>query len=167
MCPVLPTQRIWRFFFDADNTHDPDYAADFIATARSADLVIASRFVKGSHIAGFPAYRKFLSRGASLLFRMALPFRLHDYTSGFRCYRVSLLQALLAEKGARLITRRGFECQVELLSSMPESTRIAELAHTLNYGHRVGGSKINLLKTITRTFTLFLRILWHRISTAF
>lgn len=82
---------------DADGSHDP--AALPLLTAaveRGADLSIGSRRVPGGSVEGWGPHRHFMSNGAMMLARAALGLRTKDVTSGFRCYRRAVAEALLA-----------------------------------------------------------------------
>lgn len=95
---------------DSDLSHDPADLARLVEGARSADLVIGSRYVPGGGVRNWPRTREYLSRGGNLYARLLLGFRLTDATSGFRCYRRELLETLpLAEIGSE-----GYTFQIEM-----------------------------------------------------
>lgn len=155
----------YALFMDADNTHDPMLAKKFLESAeQGAELIIASRYVEGSQITGVPRHRRILSAIASLMFRLILPHRVKDFTCGFRLYRVGLLQQLFAQYGTQIVSRRGFECQLELLSKIPPRIPIKEISFKMDYSSRVGHSKMALLRTIFRTLTLFYDLICRRIG---
>lgn len=56
------------------------------------DIVTASPYHPDGGIDNVPAYRIFLSKGASALYRVLVNPRLHTYTSMFRAYRRSVLE---------------------------------------------------------------------------
>lgn len=59
---------------DADNTHVPGLIMRLNRNIwEGCDLVIASRYVRNARVIGVPLLRRFLGRGASLLFRMFFP----------------------------------------------------------------------------------------------
>ena len=72
------------------------------------DLVIGSRFVLVPHLLG---YRTALSLGAAWLMRR-LGVRVYDATSGFRCWRGSLLAEVLRDWEPKAT---GFAFQLEML----------------------------------------------------
>ncbi|MDQ3403067.1 MAG: glycosyltransferase family 2 protein, partial [Actinomycetota bacterium] len=78
---------------DADDTHDPALILRLRTEIESgADVAICSRFVDGGDDITAPMFRRLLSRGAAVLFHRALRVEgVRDFTSGFRAYRVSLL----------------------------------------------------------------------------
>lgn len=146
---------------DADDTHDPALAIVLAQKLdQGADIVIASRFIEGGDDNTAPFFRRVLSRGAALCFRFALPIdkRVKDFTSGFRAYRVSMLQRASAHWGERLIEERGFACMVELLLKLRYCNPvIAEVPLVLEYDRKQSPSKIRILRTIMQYLKLAIR----------
>lgn len=146
---------------DADDTHDPALAIVLAQRlGQGADIVIASRFVDGGDDATAPLFRRILSRGAALCFRFALPIdrRVKDFTSGFRAYRVSMLERASTHWGERLIEERGFACMVELLLKLRYCNPvIAEVPLLLEYDRKQSPSKIKILRTIVQYLNLAAR----------
>ena len=82
---------------DADGSHDPAALPLLVAAIEhGADLSIGSRRVRGGSVEGWGPHRHFMSGGAMLLARLALGLKTKDVTSGFRCYRRRVAEALLA-----------------------------------------------------------------------
>ena len=79
---------------DADLSHDPKQLPDLIhAVANSgADLAIGSRYVPGGAIVNWPLRRQILSRFANIYVRTITGLSAHDCTSGYRCWRRSVLR---------------------------------------------------------------------------
>ncbi len=145
---------------DADNTHDPQYVpalAERIATG--ADMVICSRFRRGSRQIGVPLFRRFLSFGARMVFAVFLRLPgVRDYTCGYRAYRAALLRQGFEHYGERLIERSGFACTDELLVNLaPFARRIEEIPFVLRYDQKQGRSKLPLMKTVWATFRLLVQ----------
>jgi dolichol-phosphate mannosyltransferase len=135
---------------DADNTQDPALIPAMVAEIeRGADLVIASRFIAGGSAVGVPFHRRILSGGASLLFGLAIGARgVRDYTCGFRCYRLSLVDRL-ADRFHPLIRARGFAVMTELLAkAVAAGARCMEVPLTLRYDLKPGRSKLRLIPTL-------------------
>ena len=85
------------FTMDADLSHDFGVAPAFIEKIREGnDLVIGSRYIKGGGT-NWGASRKIISGGANLLAGIILGVPAHDQTSGFRCYKASLLKSIHPE----------------------------------------------------------------------
>ena len=79
---------------DADFSHDPSYLPALLAASEEAELVLGSRYMAGGRIADWPRLRRLLSRFGSLYARRVLGVGVHDLTSGFRCVRRSVLEAV-------------------------------------------------------------------------
>ncbi len=145
---------------DADDTHDPALITALRAEiAAGADVVICSRFVAGGDDTTAPAFRRLLSRGAAVLFRRMLRVDgVRDFTSGFRAYRVSLLDRAAGHWGERLVEERGFACMVELLLKLRHCRPvIAEVPLQLRYDRKQGPSKLKLRRTIAQYLKLLMR----------
>src|SRR6267143_1795637 len=78
---------------DADLSHDPDFVVKLWQERETADVVIASRYVRGG-VAYMPLSRKLLSRTLNRFFALGLGLPVRDLSSGFRLYRASLLEEL-------------------------------------------------------------------------
>jgi dolichol-phosphate mannosyltransferase len=146
---------------DADDTHDPELGLRLAeAVDNGADIAIASRFVTGGDDATAPFFRRLLSRGAAICFRFVLPIdhRVNDFTSGFRAYRVSLLERGVKHWGERLVEERGFACMVELLLKLRHcNPKIVELPLFLEYDRKRSVSKIRIFRTILQYLKLAIR----------
>jgi dolichol-phosphate mannosyltransferase len=92
---------------DADLSHEPAFAAKLWRTRNQADIVIASRYVRGG-AAYTSATRNWLSRLLNLWMRRVLSMPVRDLSSGFRLYRRQALQDLKLEA-------RNFEVIEEVL----------------------------------------------------
>lgn len=145
---------------DADDTHDVGLISAMLRTLVSgSDIAIASRFVAGGNDASAPPFRRLLSRGASVVFRLALPLdRINDFTSGYRAYRASLIKDALKHWGERLIEEQGFACMVELLLKLRHwSPAITEVPMVLHYDRKLSTSKLKLGRTLKQYFKLAVR----------
>ncbi|MCM1984692.1 glycosyltransferase [Lyngbya confervoides] len=146
---------------DADDTHDPRLVPLLAqAIVQGADIAIASRFVAGGDDSTAPPLRRLLSRGAALCFKTVLPLdrEIHDFTSGFRAYRLSILERAVKHWGERLIEERGFACMVELLLKLRYChPQIVEVPFQLQYNRKLSTSKIKVLRTILQYLKLALR----------
>jgi dolichol-phosphate mannosyltransferase len=98
------------FTMDADYSHDPHDIPKLLAEMQQCQcaIVIGSRYSKGGAIAGWPMSRKIISKTANALARASLGLKLHDCTSGFRCYST----AFLAEVVGNLHSHT-YEIQIE------------------------------------------------------
>ena len=121
-----------------------------------ADVVIASRYRKGSREVGVPLFRLMLSRGARLVFQMFLRLpNVRDYTCGYRAYRVELIRKAWDKYGEDIITRQGFACTDELLTKLSTiSRKITEIPFVLRYDKKKNKSKLPLIRTIWETLKM-------------
>jgi dolichol-phosphate mannosyltransferase len=135
------------FIMDCDDTHHPrQFPAMLNALDHGHDLVIASRYRRGSRAAGVAPHRQLLSLGAAFLFKLLHWCRgVRDYTCGFRAYRVGLLQRARVHYGERLIQEPGFACMVELLLKLNRIGAImCEIPLDLRYDLKQSASKMDV-----------------------
>jgi len=152
---------------DADNTHPPGLMplmADRIAAG--SDLVVASRYRRGSRVIGVPLQRRLLSDAASIVFRLLFPLRgVRDYTCGYRAYRAALLGKMHADLGEALISERGFSCMADLLlKARAYSPVAAEVPLVLRYDLKQGQSKMKVGRTVRDSLLLILKRRFTRLS---
>ncbi len=115
---------------DADLSHNPNEISRNIKffIKNKSDLLISSRYLKGSKIINWGLKRKILSRVSNILAKFFLKVPVNDYTNGFRIYN---------KKSAKLILKKcgrigeGFIILSEILICIHNS-----------------GLKINEIKTI-------------------
>jgi dolichol-phosphate mannosyltransferase len=145
---------------DADNTHPANLVLTMLEMIRAGDdVVIASRYQRGSQLVGVPWHRRFLSWAASWLFRIFLPIRgVRDYTCGYRAYRADVMKRLIDRHGEQFITERGFSCMLDILLRLRESElRFAEVPLTLRYDLKPGRSQMRIFSTIVDSLKLLVR----------
>jgi len=145
---------------DADATHPPAMIPELVGKVREGwDLAIASRYRRGSEVRGVPGYRRALSDVGRLVFQAMFPIPgVRDYTCCFRAFRVPLLRRARLAYGEALCTSRGFEAVMDLLLKLrPLGVRAIEVPLVLDYGARVGHSKMKVLRTVRTTLALLLR----------
>ncbi len=139
---------------DADNTHDTDLIPEMFSLIKSGgDIVIASRYQKGSKLVGLSKFREFLSWGASLFFRLLHPIQnVKDYSCGYRAYSYSVLSELKKKHKCQYITEQGFSCMSEILVKSGRITKkITEIPMVLRYDRKLSSSKMRIAKTILST----------------
>jgi dolichol-phosphate mannosyltransferase len=154
---------------DADNTHPPALIPALVARLGDRyDLAIASRYRPGAAVRGVPGYRLLLSRASRLLFQTLFPIPgVRDYTCCFRAYRVPLLRRARLAWGDELCTARGFEAVMDLLLRLaPVGVQATEMGFELDYGERVGRSKMRVIRTIATTLALLSRRFAERFTVA-
>jgi dolichol-phosphate mannosyltransferase len=142
---------------DADNSHNPELIPRMGRLIREGnDVVIASRYQAGSRIRGVPGYRRMMSVGASLLFRLVFPMRgVKDYTCGFRAYRAAALKAGVERHGPAMFDQQGFQCIVDILLKLrPLDLTFTEVPMVLRYDLKEGASKMKVARTMKATLLL-------------
>jgi len=138
---------------DADLSHDPDFIGKLWRSRDDAEIVIASRYVRGG-VAYMSAYRSLLSRVLNRFYARGLDLPVHDLSSGFRLYRRATVESLALEG-------TDFEVLEEILvKAYAAGWRVAEIPFT--YYPRAGGSSharvfafgVALLRSFFRLWTL-------------
>ena len=81
---------------DADLNHQPEEIPALLAAreASGADIIVGSRFVRGSSVTGIPLWKKALSGAMNGAMRFLWGLKTRDKTSGFRLYRGEALRSL-------------------------------------------------------------------------
>ena len=149
---------------DADDTHSPALIQRMVdRIEEGSDVVIASRYLPESRVAGLSAWRSLLSGGASWLFRLLLPVPgVRDYTCGYRAYRAAVLRDAFARWGADFVDQPGFSCNVDILLKLSRLPIVfAEVPLILRYDRKPGASKMNVGRTALQTLRL---IAAHRLG---
>lgn len=77
---------------DCDLSHNPRYLPALLEAGEGSDLVIGSRYIAGGGIESRPLRRRALSAFANAYTRTLLRLPVRDCTSGFRCYRLEVLE---------------------------------------------------------------------------
>ena len=83
-------------FMDADGSHNPKVLLDLWRQKEEADLVIASRYVRGGKTEN-PAILIFMSLMVNIGFRVVLGLKCHDVSNSFRLYRGDDIRILKLE----------------------------------------------------------------------
>lgn len=125
---------------DADFSHPSAVIPALLAAAANHDVVIASRYVTGGGVIGWPVQRKIMSWGINTYVRLLLGLKTRDNSGSFRCYRVELLKRADLSK----ITCRGYAVFEELLYRLKQAgATFVEIPYTFEE-RRFGTTKINL-----------------------
>jgi len=128
----------WILTLDADLSHPPDFVSSLWAAREGADVLIASRYVKGGR-AEMPLLRLLLSRLLNFFFAHGLSLPLKDVSSGFRLYRAAVAKEML-------LLSRDFDVLEEILvRACAAGKKIEEVPFC--YRPRAGGrSHVRLLR---------------------
>lgn len=100
----LKDKNIEVFFeMDADLAHDPKEIENFLKEIKTVDMVVGSRYLKGSKIIKWPLRRLIQSKIINFFLKIWLGVDLTDYTNGYRAYKRHTVEFLvnqrLREKG--------------------------------------------------------------------
>ena len=94
---------------DADYSHNPKAIPQLLSSMESGcGIVIGSRYCRGGKIAGWPYTRKIISRLANIIAKSLVGLKLHDCTSGFRCYSTNFLKVAIGS-----LHSQTYEIQIE------------------------------------------------------
>lgn len=142
---------------DADLSHDPADVPRLLEQIGGADLVIGSRYVPGGRIENWPRRRLALSAFANRYVRAITGLRIHDCTSGFRCWRREAIERLPLDR----IASDGYAFLVELVwEAAAAGCRIAEVPITF-VERRHGASKLSS-GVLLESALLPWRLAWRR-----
>ena len=142
---------------DADNTHPIETIQRMVINLKRNDIVVASRFVKGSKVYGLSVFRKILSFTARIIFTIFFPIKnIKDYTCNFRAYKSIHIKSLI-KKNKNFFVSKDFGIAADILiqlNFLNKSLKFHEVPFTLYYDRKIGESKIKILKTIYLTLKI-------------
>lgn len=125
----------------ADGSDEPSVVDPMVALARSgADVVAASRYMRGGGQVGGPLLKRLMSRAAGLTLHWFAGVPTHDPTNNFKLYRRTFLE------GVRIESTAGFELALELtVKATLAGRRVAEVP-TIWRDRTAGQSNFKLRK---------------------
>ncbi len=96
---------------DADYSHSPKEVPGLVYAAKEAKgLVIGSRYCLGGGAVNWSVMRLVTSRVANLISSVLINARIHDYTSGLRCYSTNLVRNIVND-----LHSETYEIQIETI----------------------------------------------------
>jgi dolichol-phosphate mannosyltransferase len=124
---------------DADYSHNPQDIPQLLSKMHECDcaIVIGSRYVKGGKIEGWPFTRKIISRTANSIARFSLGLKLHDCTSGFRCYSTKFLNTAIGN-----LHSHTYEIQIETIRQASLRNFNVKETPVLFVNRKIGKSKL-------------------------
>jgi len=148
------------FTMDADYSHDPQDIPRLLATIKECNcgIVIGSRYVKGGKIAGWPFTRKVISKTANFLARVSLGLKLHDCTSGFRCYSSEFLKDTVND-----LHSQTYEIQIETVRQAVSREFSVKETPILFVNRKRGKSKLSLTE-VKSYLSYTLKAIWHSLK---
>lgn len=125
---------------DADYSHNPEDIPQLLSKMYESEcaIVIGSRYVKGGKIEGWPFTRKIISRTANSIARFSLGLKLHDCTSGFRCYSTKFLKATITS-----LHSHTYEIQIETIRQASLRHFCLKETPVLFVNRKIGKSKLS------------------------
>lgn len=145
------------FEMDADHSHDPRSLPDFLTSIQTYDVVLGSRYLDGISIIHWGLGRLLLSYLANAYAQAVTGLKLTDLTTGYRCYRRSVLEAMDLSR----IFSRGYAFQIELASRAHQmGFKVGEIPIVF-YGRHSGVSKMSR-RTILEAALIVWRLRFFR-----
>ncbi|MFQ5746458.1 MAG: polyprenol monophosphomannose synthase [Gemmatimonadota bacterium] len=148
---------------DADRSHPPRYLQDLLQAAEEGtDLVVGSRYVTGVRVINWPMSRLLLSFFANRYARWVTGLPLCDATSGFKCFRRTVLEAIDLDA----VDSTGYAFQIEMdFRAWKKGFRIGEVPIVFVDRH-AGESKMSgaiVREAIWRVWALRLKAIFGRL----
>jgi dolichol-phosphate mannosyltransferase len=124
---------------DADYSHNPQDIPQLLSKMSECEcgIIIGSRYIKGGKIEGWPFTRKIISRTANSVARFSLGLKLHDCTSGFRCYSTKFLMATISS-----LHSHTYEIQIETIRQASLRNFKVKETPVLFVNRKIGKSKL-------------------------
>jgi dolichol-phosphate mannosyltransferase len=144
---------------DCDFSHDPKYVPAILEQAKTADLVIGSRYVSGGSTSGWGIHRKIISKVANTTVRFLLGLKTHDTSAGFRCYRRDALERI----GLDNVRSRGYNVLEEMVFHIEKSGMKVVEVPIVFPDRRRGETKVSF-KDMVGVGTMVMRLFWRRIT---
>jgi dolichol-phosphate mannosyltransferase len=121
---------------DSDFSHPPNVIPSIIQVLQNSnyDIVIASRYVKGGSIIGWPFKRRLVSKGATKIARYGLGIEVKDPVSGFFAFRRDIINDIKFDA-------IGYKMLLEILVKT-KGARVKEIPYTFT-NRRIGTSKLD------------------------
>ena len=79
---------------DADFSHHPKYIPPMLEAIQNSDMVIGSRFISGGKDVNRGIIRKVITILAGIYVRVLLGLKIRDVSSGYRCFKRNVLEAI-------------------------------------------------------------------------
>jgi len=141
---------------DADLSHLPIFIKDMLGHIKDADIIVASRYVKGGNYKT-SFFRYILSKAFNIFFKYILSLPIKDNTSGFRLYKKEIFQEIS-------ISGKNFEIlPYILIKAYSNGWRIKEIPFTY-YSRRSGRTHFKLFNFALGYFLVFFKLWKERNS---
>ncbi len=138
---------------DADGSHHPKYLPVMLEKMQEADLVLGSRYLRGVRVDNWSFRRLLFSKMANLYVQFIAPLPIEDSTSGLRCFKREVLEAINLDK----VHSDGYSFQIELTArTYRKGFKIVEIPIT--FYERSGGYSKMSNKIVVEAFWLVIKI---------
>ena len=154
------------FIIEGDNTSDLSLFPQIIQKIRNgADIVVASRYLKGGRYKNFPLHRKYGSIFINYVLKTFFYTRgVSDYTIFYRAYSAEVVKNALKKYGKNFITTKSFAANLEILLRMKAfAKKYDEVPMVYDYGLKKGKSKMKIGKALFEYRGLIVQRLLHKI----
>lgn len=155
---VAETKGEWIANLDSDCTYDPALLEPMLREMeQGADLVTVSPYHPRGVVEGVPAYRMFLSRSLTAMYRLILRKQVYTFTALARVYRREVMPRIASPAF-------DFTCLAEMmLKALKQGLRVAEVPATLSV-RSFGESKMKTARVIRSHLRLIARLLFSPAS---
>ncbi len=147
---------------DADFSHDPKSLPALLKEAESFDLVIGSRYKTGVSVVNWPIRRLLLSYCATIYTRIITGLKVSDCTSGYKCFRREVLEAINLDK----VRSDGYSFQIEMNFLCMESGFTIGEVPIIFIDRHAGTSKMSkriVREAVIMVWKLRIGSLWKRL----
>lgn len=142
---------------DSDGSHDPKYIPAILEAAKSFDLVLGSRYIKGGGVSNWAWSRRLISKFGNYYARFILNSPIRDMTGGFKCFNRKVLESLDLNDVESL----GYNFQIELTyKTLKRGFTVKEIP--IIFTERKGGqSKFNY-KIVLESFIKVIQLRFNK-----
>ncbi len=144
---------------DADFSHDPRDVVRLLEGIVQCDLIIGSRYVNGVNVVNWPLSRLLLSYFASVYTRMVTGLKVRDCTSGFKCFRRRVLEAINLDS----IQSDGYSFQIEMTFRAAHKGFAVKELPIIFIDRRAGISKMSK-KIVREAIWMVWRLKWLQLT---
>lgn len=144
----------WIANLDSDCTYDPNLLLPMLAEMEEgADLVTVSPYHPHGRVVGVPAYRMFLSKTLTAIYRIILRKKIHTFTALARVYRRAIYHQTAS-------SANDFTAVAEMmLKALKQNKKAVEVPAVLSV-RRFGESKMKTVRVIRAHLRLLYRLLF-------
>ncbi|HKZ62353.1 MAG TPA: glycosyltransferase family 2 protein [Nitrososphaera sp.] len=121
---------------DGDFSHPPQTIPNMVDELQDSkyDIVVASRYIKGGSIAGWPFKRRLMSKGATKIAQVGLGIEIKDPMSGFFAFKRNIIEGVKFDA-------IGYKMLLEILVKA-KGARVKEVPYTFT-NRAFGASKLD------------------------